>query len=101
MFNTILTQDIRNNILPYHIYKVVRNSIIKDNEGQDELIATITPSTTNFIIRTKLADGRVQKLTIENSEVSLNVKFNIESKIREIEEECAILTSRITDKKFD
>lgn len=101
LFNTILTQDIRNNILPYHIYKVVRNSIIKDNEGQDELIATITPSTTNFIIRTKLADGRVQKLTIENSEVSLNVKFNIESKIREIEEECAILTSRITDKKFD
>lgn len=101
LIDSILKQDIKNQILPYNMYKVVRDSIINDNEGQDELIATITPSTQNFIMKTTSEDGRPQQYTRENSEVTFNVKFNIESKIREIKEECAVLTSRIDNKKFN
>ena len=100
----ILNTDVQNEILQYEAYTEIRNAIIATKEDEDDatevkLNAKIVPSSSNFIIRTKNKENKIQKLTFENSEVKLYVTSNVDKKIESLQKECAILTTRIADKK--
>ena len=100
----ILNTDVQNEILQYEAYTEIRNAIIATKEDDEDatdvkLNAKIVPSNSNFIIRTRNKENKIQKLTFENSEVKLYVTSNVDKKIESLQKECAVLTTRIANKK--
>lgn len=100
----VISIDVQKEIIPYEVYTEVRNAIIATKEDTEDatqvrINAKVTPSDNHFIIRTRNKDNKIQKLTLENSEVKLNVNTDINKKIELIQKECAILTARIANQK--
>lgn len=100
----VLSIDVQKEIIPYEVYKEVRNAIIATKEDSEDATqvrvnAKVTPSNNHFIIRTKNKENKIQKLTLENSEVKLHVNADINKKIELLKKECAILTTRIANQK--